>query len=142
MPITAIFSVFTKVETKKCPASKWHKVMAHVSGKIITHLENFSKDVKVSNTLVPRTHKCKTYAFTKSQQIISQYSDKSKIKDTFFARILVDLMQFEPALNGHQQAIHIVCIYTDFNILATDRTKLGCYNFILDSISLFKRRFD
>lgn len=51
-------------------------------------------------------------------------------------------MQFEPGLNGHQWAIHIACMYTNFNILTPDRTKSGCHNFILDLISLFKMRFE
>ena len=116
--------------------------MAHLSGDAITHLEDFSKDVKVFNTPVPKTHQCETCALTKSQQIISRSSDKSKNRNTPFARVSVDLIQFESGLNGHQWATHIACMYTDFNVLTTHRTKTGYCSFILDSIALFKRRFD
>ena len=50
-------------------------------------------------------------------------------------------MQFDSALNVHEWALHIACMSTDFNIMKTDRTNKGFWEFILDSIAMIKRRF-
>ena len=131
------------ISVKERSAKDWHTVMAHVSGEAIRHLEKSSADVKLSDSAasVPKTNQCETCALTKSHQIISRSSKKTENNVEPFSRISVDLMQFEPALNGHEWATHIACMSTDFNLVRTNRTKTGSREFILDSIALIKRRF-
>ena len=141
---TAITSSSTALISRRLrtrPANEWHRVLAHVSGEAITHLEKAAADIKVSDSYVPTTNQCETCALTKSQQIISRSSRKSEGNDNPFSRISVDLMQFDSALNGHEWATHIACMVTDFNFVDTSRTKTGCRQFILDTIALIKRRF-
>lgn len=137
VPPTALATEAIRIK----PASKWHKIMGHPSGETIRHLEDSSAGIKVLNSEVPKTNQCETCALTKSQRIISRSNQKSDdVKDPFY-RISVDLMQFEPSLNGHEWATHIACMTTDFNLLDTHRSKADCREFILDSIAMFKRKF-
>lgn len=63
-------------------------------------------------------------------------------KTTFFLRVWVDLMQFNPALNSYEWAIHIACISTNFNIVNTNHAKLRCCQFILNTIIMIKHCFN
>ena len=124
------------------PADDWHKIMAHASGEAISHLQDSSTGIKVIEASVPKTNECETCALTKSQSIISRSDQKSEHKDHPFYRISIDLIQFEVSMTGHEWATHIACMVTDFNILATHRTKSECREFILDTISLIKVRWN
>lgn len=139
-PTVCISNTKTK-PIKERSAIEWHKIMAHVSGEAIRHLQDSAADVKVLGSSVPSTSQCETCALTKSQQIISRSSRKSEGSSNPFCRISVDLMQFDPALNGHEWATHIACMSTDFNMVDTSRTKAECRGFILDTITLIKRQF-
>ena len=141
-PFTSFPTALTSQRLRTRPANEWHKILAHVSGEAITHLEKAAADIKVSDSYVPTTNQCETCVFTKSQQIISRSSRKSKDSGNPFYRISVNLMQFDPALNGHEWTTHIACMVTDFNFVDTSRTKTGCRQFILDTIALIKRRFN
>lgn len=66
---SALVSDTKKKLIKEQSASEWHKIMAHVSGEAIGHLQESATDIQVLDSFVPKTNQCETCALTKASTL-------------------------------------------------------------------------
>ena len=93
--------------------------MTHTSAEAISYLKTSAEEVRVkkNESKVLRTNKCELCALFKTYCVVSQNSAKSDKSIKSFEHITFNLMKFQPAYNRYKQVSHIICNFSDFNMI-------------------------
>jgi hypothetical protein len=100
----------------------WHQRFGHISMEAVGHIPTALNGVKITNTPVDRSGICETCAVANLQAQVSRRP--AQRADKPFERVHFDLVQVNPAFNGHQWGMHFLCDKTRVHFGYTFASKI------------------
>ncbi len=122
---------------------EWHEMLKHFESKIIAHLAEKIKEVKIDDLeSASSINKCETCVLTKTHEIVSRRIDQKKSIDHSLNRIDYDLISMNEKYNENFWVNHFVDFYTRMNFVYIHSRKNDALSMIREFLKTIRIKYD
>ena len=131
------------VIVRKDSISEWYQLLAHANNDAIQHLQKIAEKMKLINkNKMSLTSKCEECALFKAHKIVFKSSEKFKISNKSFYRIIYNLINMTTTLNKHKWISHVKCFETDFHMIYTHENKEQITKMLIRIIHIIETKYE